>query len=52
MVSVAVTVKLNVPVVVGVPESTPRLLRVSPVGRVPSEVVNVLVPVPPDVLMV
>ena len=33
--SVIRTVKLNVPVVVGVPPSTPALLSVSPVGSVP-----------------
>ena len=33
--SVALIVKLDVPAVVGVPESTPPLLRVSPAGNVP-----------------
>ena len=32
---VAVTVKVKLPAVVGVPESTPALLRVSPVGKAP-----------------
>ena len=33
--SVALTVKLKVPVAVGVPLSTPALLRVRPPGKVP-----------------
>lgn len=37
----AVTVKVEVPVVVGVPERTPAVLRVSPGGRVPEDTVNV-----------
>ena len=39
--SVTLTVKLKVPVAVGVPEITPVELRVSPVGRVPAERVQV-----------
>ena len=37
---VAVMVKGYVPVVVGVPDKTPVLLRVSPVGRSPSVTVT------------
>lgn len=37
----AVTVKANVPVVVGVPERTPAALSVSPAGRLPEDSVNV-----------
>jgi hypothetical protein len=33
--SVTVTVKGNVPAVVGIPEIMPALFRVKPVGRVP-----------------
>ena len=33
--SVAVTVKLNVPPAVGVPDSTPELLSVNPAGNPP-----------------
>jgi len=32
---VALTVKLNVPAVVGVPEITPALLKFKPLGRLP-----------------
>jgi len=32
---VALTVKLNVPVAVGVPEITPALLKLKPLGRLP-----------------
>ena len=35
---VAVTVKVNVPAVVGVPDSTPSAERVNPGGRVPVDV--------------
>lgn len=35
------TVKLKVPVAVGVPESTPPVLRVNPVGKAPAEMVKV-----------
>ena len=34
--SVAVTVKLNVPPAVGVPESAPELLSVNPAGSAPA----------------
>ena len=44
----AVTVKLNPPVAVGVPERTPLLLRVRPVGTVPVVVAKVNGPVPPE----
>ena len=39
--SVTLTVKLKVPVAVREPEITPAELRVSPVGRVPEERVQV-----------
>ena len=38
---------MYVPAAVGVPESTPLVLKVNPVGKVPAVVANVLVPVPP-----
>jgi len=37
----AVTVKVEVPALVGVPESTPALVRVSPAGSVPLDTVKV-----------
>lgn len=37
---VAVTVKLNVPETVGVPESAPPVARLSPAGNVPVVTVN------------
>ena len=51
-VSVAVTVKEKLPGTVGVPERTPLLLRVRPVGSVPAVVAKLLLPVPPDALIV
>jgi hypothetical protein len=39
--SVALTVKLYVEAVVGVPEITPAVLNDSPAGRLPSETVKV-----------
>ena len=45
--SVAVTVKVNVPVVVGVPESVPLLESISPGGSVLGGTVKVTVPEPP-----
>ena len=39
---VAVTEKLNVPAVVGVPDITPLLLRVSPAGSEPLETVQLV----------
>ena len=45
--SVTVTVIGNVPVCVGVPESTPLEARVRPVGSVPLLSVNVAVPIAP-----
>ena len=40
---VAVTLNVNVPVVVGVPDRTPAALSVSPVGNGPVDVVSVKV---------
>ena len=37
----AVTVKVEVPLLVGVPESTPALVRVSPAGRMPEDTAKV-----------
>ena len=48
--SVTVTVKGNVPAVVGIPESIPEPLRVKPVGRVPIVTVQVYGAVPPVAL--
>lgn len=42
----AVTVKLEVPVVVGVPEIVPELLNVNPAGKLPLSL-QVMVPTPP-----
>ena len=42
----AVTVPLNVPSTVGVPDSTPAVLRLRPVGRVPEVTAKVIVAVP------
>ena len=49
--SVAVTVKLKVPVAVGVPENTPAV-KVMPVGIVPVLTEKVTAPVPPVAAMV
>ena len=49
--SVAFTVKVKLPAAVGVPDSTPALLSVRPVGRVPVTV-KVLAAVPPVALIV
>ena len=46
VVSVALTVKVEVPVAVGVPDIV-FPLSVSPLGRVPAEIVQVYVPDPP-----
>ena len=43
----AVTVKLEAPAVVGVPEIAPALLRVNPAGRVPVVTLQAAVPTPP-----
>jgi hypothetical protein len=45
--SVTLTVKLLVPVAVGVPLMTPLELRVNPVGRLPDNSDQVLEPLPP-----
>jgi hypothetical protein len=45
--SVALTVKVLDPVEVGVPEKTPALLIVTPVGSVPAEIDQVTGAVPP-----
>ncbi len=46
--SLAVTVKMFVPVTVGVPLITPVfVLRFSPTGSKPLVTVNVLIPIPP-----
>jgi len=51
--SVAVTVKVNVPVAVGVPEIRPLLvIGDSPVGSDPAVMVNVYGPVPPLAVIV
>ena len=50
--SVAVTVKLNVPVAVGVPLSKPAVESVSPFGSAPALTPNVLAPVPPVFVIV
>jgi hypothetical protein len=45
--SVAVTVKVQVPAVMGVPEIIPELLNESPAGRVPLVTLQVMGGVPP-----
>jgi hypothetical protein len=45
--SVAVTVKLNAPLCVGVPEITPVLLSANPVGSAPCVIAHVNKPTPP-----
>ena len=45
--SLAVTVKLVVPAVVGVPEIVPVLLKFNPAGKLPLVTLQVMVPVPP-----
>jgi hypothetical protein len=45
--SLAWTVKLVVPAVVGVPEIAPELLIANPAGRLPEDMVHVMVPTPP-----
>ena len=50
--SVAVTVKLNVPAAVGVPDRTPAEVSVSPVGMAPTVTANVYGDVPPDAVIV
>ena len=46
--SVTLMVKLGVPAVDGVPESTPLVARLNPAGSGPAETDQVAVPVPPD----
>ena len=48
LLSVALTVRLNVPLCVGVPLKTPPVESVKPVGSVPLFKLNVVVPTPPD----
>jgi hypothetical protein len=50
--SVTVTVIGNEPVCVGVPDSTPFVASVRPVGRVPVARVNVAPPIAPDCVKV
>ena len=50
--SVAVMVKLNVPPAVGIPESAPADVSVTPAGSDPAVTANVYGPVPPDAEMV
>jgi hypothetical protein len=50
--SVTLTVKLDVPLAVGVPEMTPPLERVSPAGRLPEASDHVYAAVPPVALRV
>ena len=49
---VAVTVKLDAPAAVGVPLTTPALLRVRPDGGVPEVTVKVNGPAGPDAVIV
>jgi hypothetical protein len=49
--SVAVALKVKLPVALGVPERTPALLRVMPGGKVPAAL-KVKTPVPPPALTV
>jgi len=48
----AVIVKEKIENCVGVPESTPAELRVSPGGRTPDDTVNVTCPLPPNARIV
>ena len=48
--SVAVTVKVNVPAAAGVPPRDPALARLSPGGRLPAVMLQVSGGVPPEVL--
>ena len=50
--SVTLTVKLNVPVAVGVPLRTPLGLRLMPAGRLPLLTDQAYGPVPPDTVSV
>jgi hypothetical protein len=50
--SAACTVKVNVPDALGVPDSTPAVLNVKPVGNVPALLVYVYGLVPPLALIV
>ena len=43
---VAVTAKLNVPTVVGMPEIVPVLLKLKPTGRLPDEIFQIIGVVP------
>ena len=45
--SLAWTVKLEVPAVVGVPEIAPAPLMANPAGKLPEETLQVMVPTPP-----
>ena len=45
--SLAVTVKFEVPAVVGVPEIAPAALIVNPAGKLPLVTLRVIVPTPP-----
>ena len=51
-VSVAVTVKLKVPLELVVPDNTPVVDKVIPVGNVPVVTANVYEPVPPLAVIV
>jgi len=46
--SVAVTVNLLVPAVVGVPEISPELLKLNPAGKLPEVTLQLMAPVPPE----
>ena len=50
---VALTVKSNVPAAVGVPETTPALLKLKPPGKLPLDIAQVIgaVPVAASVLL-
>ena len=52
LVSVANTVKVELPAVLGVPEITPPVLRARPVGSEPTVTAYVYVPLPPAALIV
>jgi hypothetical protein len=43
----AVTVKLEAPAVVGVPEIAPEVLRINPAGKLPVVTLQAMVPAPP-----
>jgi hypothetical protein len=52
LLSVALTVKLKLPAAVGVPESAPLLLKVTPAGSAPLVMANVYGDVPPLAVIV